>query len=155
MRRASKSGERRSAAQMHALAAVRREIVSRDASSGRKYLREYTHAFRHYDSVLSAQQLQDKICAASLLLLGDYHALPASQRYAATLVEQLASNRPVVLGIEAVLSRDQPILDSWWRREINEQELRKRLRFDHDWGYDWQPLFELLTSARDHADGLY
>jgi len=131
MRRASKSGERRSAAQMHALATVRREIVSRDASSGRKYLREYAQAFRHYDTVLSAQHLDD------------------------TLIEQLASKGRVVLGVEAVLSRDQPILDSWWRREIGEQELRKRLRFDHDWGYDWQPLFELLTSAREHADGLY
>lgn len=140
---------------MHALATVRREIVSRDASSGRKYLREYAQAFRHYDAVFSAQQLNDKISAASLLLVGDYHALPASQRYAATLIEQLATNRPVALGVEAVLSRDQPILDSWWRREIGEEELRKRLRFDHDWGYDWQPLFELLTSARDHADGLY
>jgi Haem-binding uptake, Tiki superfamily, ChaN len=155
MKRASKTGERRSAAQMHALAAVRREIVSRDASSGRKYLREYTQAFRHYDGVLTAQQLDEKVSAASILLVGDYHALPASQRYAATLIEQLASKRPVVLGVEAVLSRDRPILDSWWRREIGEQELRKRLRFDHDWGYDWEPLCELLTAARDHADGVY
>jgi len=155
MRRSSKTGERRSAAQMHALAAVRREIVSRDSSSGRKYLREYAQAFRHYDSVLTAQQLDEKVFAASILLVGDYHALPASQRYAASLIEQLSSSRPVVLGVEAVLSRDQPILDSWWRREIGEQELRTRLRFDHDWGYDWEPLFELLTSASDHADGVY
>jgi len=154
MRRSSKTGDRRSAAQMHALAAVRREIVSRDSSGGRKYLREYTQAFRHYDCVLTAQQLDERVSAASILLVGDYHALPASQEYAASLIEQMASRRPVVLGMEAVLSRDQPILDSWWRREISEQELRKRLRVDHDWGYAWEPLFELLTSARDHADGV-
>jgi hypothetical protein len=53
-----------------------------------------------------------------------------------------------------VLSRDQAILDAWWRREINEQELRKRLRFDRDWGYDCEPSLELLSSARDHADAI-
>jgi len=139
---------------MHALATVRREILSRDTSSRRRYLREYQQAFRHYDCVLTAQQLDEKISAASILLVGDYHALPASQKCAASLIEQLASSQAVVLGIEAVFSRDQSILDSWWGREIAEQELRKRLRFDREWGYDWEPLFELLTSARDHADGI-
>jgi Haem-binding uptake, Tiki superfamily, ChaN len=155
MRRSSKAGERRSAAQMHALAAVRREIVSRDTSNGRKYLREYTQAFLRYDAALTAQQLEQQIASADLVLIGDYHALPASQRYAASLVEQIASKRAVVLGVEAFLSRDQAILDAWWRRKISEQELRLRLRFDHDWGYSWEPVLELLSSARDHSEGAY
>jgi len=155
MKRTSKAGERRSAAQMHALAAVRREIVLRDSCGGRKYLREYTQAFRKYDSVLTGGQLNQKIAAADILLVGDYHALPASQRFAASLIEQISVTRRVVLCVEAVLSRDQAILDSWWRREISEQELRKRLRFDRDWGYAWEPSFELLSSARDHADAIY
>jgi hypothetical protein len=140
---------------MHALAAVRREIVSRDTSGGRKYLREYTQAYRHYDAILSSQQLQETIVGADILLVGDYHALPASQRYPAALIEHIAAQRPIVLGVEAVLSRDQPILDSWWRREIGEAELRRRLRFDHDWGYTWEPFSDLLAAARDHAEGIY
>lgn len=140
---------------MHALATVRREIVSRDSSGGGKYLREYAQAFRRYESVLSADQLEQKIAAANILLVGDYHALAASQRYAATLIEQIAHRRPLVLCVEAVLSRDQQILDSWWRREIGEEELRRRLRFDRDWGYEWEPFCELLSSARDHAEGIY
>jgi hypothetical protein len=146
---------RRAAAQMHALAAVRREIGPRDSASGRKYLREFANAFRRYDSVLSPEQLNSKIAAADILLIGDYHALPASQRFAAEVIEQLASARPVVVSLEAVLSRDQKILDAWWRREIGEEELRQRLRFDREWGYDWDPCYELLTSARDHGEGLY
>jgi hypothetical protein len=140
---------------MHALAAVRREIVLRDSSGGRKYLREYTQAFRRYESVLSASELEQKIAGADVLLVGDYHALPASQRHGASLIEQIAAKRPVVLCVEAVLSRDQAILDSWWRREIGEPELRRRLRFDREWGYEWEPFFELLSAARDHAEGVY
>jgi len=155
MKRTSKAGERRSAAQMHALAAVRREIVLRDSSGGRKYLREFTQAFRQYDSALAPEELDQRLKSANILLVGDYHALAASQRFAAHLVEKIASQRPVVLCVEAVLSRDQSILDSWWRREIAEEELRKRLRFDREWGYEWQPFYELLSTARDHAEAIY
>lgn len=155
MKRNSKAGERRSAAQMHALAAVRREIVLRDSSGGRKYLREFTQAFRQYDQTLSAEEVDQKISVANIVLIGDYHALAASQRYAASVLEKIAANRPVVLCVEAVLSRDQGILDSWWRREIGEDELRKRLRFDREWGYEWQPFYKLLTMARDHAEAIY
>jgi Haem-binding uptake, Tiki superfamily, ChaN len=134
---------------------VRREMGPRDSASGRKYLREFGQAFRRYDAVLTAEQLNSKIAAADVLLIGDYHALPASQRFAAQLIEQLAHGRPVVLGLESVLARDQRILDAWWRREIGEQDLRQRLRFDREWGYDWDPCYELLTTARDHTEGIY
>jgi hypothetical protein len=146
---------RQTAAQMHALAEVRREIGSHDSASGRKYLREFTKAFRRYDSILSSEQLNEKITAADVVLIGDYHALAASQRFAAELLEKRAQGRPVVLGVEAVLARDQRILDGWWRREISEDELRRRLRFDHEWGYHWEPLYELLSAARDHAEAVY
>ena len=67
----------------------------------------------------------------------------------------LAGDRPVVLGVETIYARDQHILDEWWRREIDENELRQRIRFDLDWGYDWAPFYNLLVTARDHADAVY
>jgi Haem-binding uptake, Tiki superfamily, ChaN len=151
----STSGIRRHAAQMHALAAVRREIRSRDSASRTKYLREFTEAFRKYDAALTPEQLSTQVAAADTILVGDYHALASSQRSAATLIERLAAERPVVLGVEAVLARDQPILDAWWRREIGEVELRRRLRFDREWGYEWPAFYELLVVAREHGEGVY
>ena len=155
MKASAKTGERRSAAQMHALASVRREVRSRDGATRCKYLREFTQAFRSYDRTLTPEQLEEKISAADVLLVGDYHALAASQRFAGNLIERVAPRRPVVVAVEAVLARDQQILDLWWRREIREEELRQRMRFDRDWGYAWEPFFELLVSARDHAEGIY
>jgi hypothetical protein len=148
---------RRSVAQLHALAGVEREIRAQDAHSRRKYLREFTEAFTSYDTVLDGTQVQAAVQAADIVLIGDYHALPAAQRYAASLIEQraLAGNRPVVLGVESIFARDQHILDEWWRREIDEGELRQRIRFDLDWGYDWAPFYELLVAARDHGEGVY
>src|SRR5229473_3059082 len=148
---------RRSAAQLHALAGVEREIRAQDSHSRRKYLREFDQAFRSYDSVLDSQQMQSALHAADVVLIGDYHALPVAQRYAASLIEQraLAGDRPVVLGVETIFARDQHVLEEWWRREIDENELRQRIRFDLDWGYDWTPFYELLVAARDHGEAIY
>ena len=148
---------RRSAAQLHALAGVEREIRAQDSHSRRKYLREFNQAFLKYDSLLDSDQLQTALRSADVVLIGDYHALPAAQRHAAALIEQraLVGDRPVVLGVETIFARDQHILEEWWRREIDESELRQRIRFDLDWGYDWAPFYELLVTARDHAEALY
>jgi len=150
-------GSRRNAAQMHALACVEREVRAYDPSSRRKYLRDYNNAFRSYEFVIDAHELITTVKAADVILIGDYHALPSAQRFAATLLEQRAQpgDRPVVLGLETIFSRHQHILDEWWRREIDEYELRQRIRFDLDWGYQWAPFYELLVTAREHADAVY
>jgi len=148
---------RRSAAQLHALAGVEREIRSQDSHGRRKYLREFNESFRTYESVLTLDEVHESLRAADIILIGDYHALAASQRSAASLLEQgaLAGGRPVILGVETIFARDQHIVYEWWRRDIEEDELRQRIRFDLDWGYDWTPFYELLVSARDNAEALY
>src|SRR6202035_679556 len=94
-------GSRRNAAQMHALACVEREVRACDPSGRRKYLRDYNNAFRSYESVIDSQQLMTAVKDADVVLIGDYHALPSAQRFAATLLEQRAQpgDRPVVLGL--------------------------------------------------------
>jgi uncharacterized iron-regulated protein len=148
---------RRNAAQLHALAQVEREIRATDPNSRRKYLRDFSEAFRSYQSVLSHEHLENMLLGAGILLVGDYHALPASQRYAAGLIAELAASnkRPVVLGLETIFARDQHIVDEWMRGEIEEEELRERIRFDLDWGYQWEPFYELLAGARGHGVLIY
>jgi Haem-binding uptake, Tiki superfamily, ChaN len=148
---------RRSAAELHALAEVEREIRAVDGHSHRKYLREFNQAFRTYESLISSNEVAEAVRAADMVLIGDYHALPSAQHCAASLLEQraLAGDRPVVVGVETIFARDQHILNEWWRREIDDSELRQRVRFDIDWGYDWAPFHEVLVTARDHAEGLY
>jgi hypothetical protein len=150
-------GSRRNAAQIHALASVEREVRAHDSSGRRKYLRDFSNAFRSYASVIDSAELMNLVRAADVVLVGDYHALPSAQRFAATLLEQRAQpgDRPVVLGVETIFSRHQHILEEWWRREIDEEELRLRIRFDLDWSYEWPPFYELLVTAREHADAVY
>ena len=141
---------RRSIAQLHAIASVEREIRAIDPVSGRKYLRDFREAYRSYQKVVAPSDVRREIASAGTVLVGDYHALPNSQRYIASLLRDYEFHqRPVVLGVEAIFSRDQHILDEWVRGEIDEDELRQRIRFELDWGYDWTPFYELLSAARD------
>jgi hypothetical protein len=147
---------RRSAAQLHALARVEREIRANDPAAGRKYLRDFREAYHSYEHVLLATEVFDQVAHADIVLVGDYHALPNSQRYVTSLIQNPAiRQRPVVLAVETIFSRDQHIVDEWFRGEIDEAELRQRIRFELDWGYDWTPFYELLSAAREHAVAIY
>src|SRR5437868_11757871 len=148
---------RRSAAQLHALEGVEREIRANDHNGRRKYLKDFSAAYRTYESVVDVSRVHEAVGGADLVLIGDYHALPACQRFAGSLLEQqaIAGDRPLVLGVETIFARDQHILDEWWRREIDEKELRQRIRYDLDWGYDWTPFYDLLVTAREHAEAIY
>ena len=147
---------RRSAGQLHALASLQREIQATDPNGRRKYLRDFSQAFRDYQSLLTLPQVEAELAQADVVLIGDYHALPTSQRFAAQILTGLAKRgRPVVLGVETVFARDQHILDEWTRGEIDDEELRQRIRFDLDWGYEWEPFRELLVAAHQQAAGVY
>jgi Haem-binding uptake, Tiki superfamily, ChaN len=147
---------RRNAAQLHALAEVERTIRATDPNSRRKYLRDFTEAFQSYHSVLTGAQVWQQLAASDIVLIGDYHALASSQLFCEKVLTQLASEgRPVVLGLEMIFSRDQHLVDEWASREIDGTELRDRLRFDHEWGYDWFPMYRLLETARANCVRIY
>lgn len=147
---------RRTAAQQLALLQVKREISATDPHGRLKYVRDYSEAFRDYRRALTPAELKQRYANADVLLVGDYHALAASQEFAASLVSQLAQDgQPLVLALEMVFSRDQFVLDEWLRGEIGEDELRAGLRYDDEWGYDWEPFANLLRQARKHGCEIY
>ena len=147
---------RRTAAQQLALLEVKREISATDPHGRLKYIRDFSEAFRDYRRALNDTEFKQECSTADIFLLGDYHALAASQDFAASFIGQLAqSDRPVVLALEMAFSRDQYVLDEWLRGEINEDELRAGIRYDAEWGYDWEPFARLLRQARKHGCPVY
>lgn len=99
---------RRTAAQLHALEQVEKEIRATDPHPRRKYLRDFTEAYTHYSAVLTPAQLSVELNNADTLLVGDYHALPRCQEFTAELVEQLrSSGKQVILGLEMIFARDR------------------------------------------------
>jgi Haem-binding uptake, Tiki superfamily, ChaN len=147
---------RRTAAQQLALLQVKREISATDPHGRLKYIRDFSEAFRDYRRALTDIELKQQYSTADILLVGDYHALAASQDFAASLIGQLGhSDRPIVLALEMAFSRDQYVLDDWLRGEISEDELRAGIRYDDEWGYDWEPFANLLRQARKSGCMVY
>ena len=147
---------RRSAGQLHALAALQRELQATDPNGRRKYLRDFVDAFRTYQTVLSSTDLRARVQGSDLVLVGDYHALPRSQQFAGELIREAAEGgRKVVLCVEFIFARDQHILDEWFRGEIDSDELRQRIRYDLDWSYEWEPFVGVLEAARQAGVAVY
>jgi hypothetical protein len=147
---------RSTAAQQLALLQVKREISATDPHGRLKYIRDFSEAFRDYRRALTDTELKQQYAAADVILVGDYHALAASQDFAASLISQLVQDgRPVVLALEMAFSRDQYVLDEWLRGEISEEELRAGIRYDDEWGYDWEPFARLLRQARKYGCPIY
>jgi hypothetical protein len=148
---------RRSAAQKHALAPLRREIGAIDPVSRRKYVQEFTQAFQRYERTISHDTLLRFCAEADTLLVSDFHALDACQFFLCELLEELSAvqPRPVVLLLEAVFTRDQHIVDEWQQQEISDDELRQRLHFEAEWGYEWEPFLHTLKLARSLGIPIY
>ena len=148
---------RRSAAEKHALLPLQREIGSIDRLSRRKYLQDFTDAYKSYERVISKDSLLRFCSEADTLLVSDFHALDSCQFFLCEVLEDLSrmQQRPLVLLLEAIFTRDQHIVDEWQANATSDAELRQRLRFDVDWGYDWEPFLHTLKVARELRIPIY
>jgi len=135
--------------QRAAVARIRREIGGVDRNSRRRYIREFHEEFADYEAPASWDELIIACYKADIIYVGDYHALPAAQEFAARLLDEVAErSRQVVLGLEMVYGRHQPVLDRYVGQDMEEAEFLKAIRYDLDWGYDWNAFRRLFEVAR-------
>jgi len=144
-------------AQRAAVARVEQAIRSAVRPPRSRYLAEFAEAFREFEWRLTEAHVVERAASADVVLVGDYHSLAACQKFMTALLGRLSGpgRRANVLGLEAVYSAAQPVLDEWWGGGVDEDSLRSRLRFDRDWGYDWQPYGDLLSVARRQCEGVW
>jgi Haem-binding uptake, Tiki superfamily, ChaN len=133
--------------------AVRRiqtDIVEIHPSPIRKYVQEFNREFQDFDSVCTAEDILEEAQRANLIWIGDYHALPASQNYAAMLLKELADRKQqIALAVEPVFARSQKVLDAWMAGRISEQEFLDQIRYNEEWGCDWQSYKTIFNTARE------
>ena len=147
----------RSAVTRSAVARVERAIRAAVRPPRSRYLAEFTEAFPAYQATISEPEVLRRACAADVILVGDYHSLTPCQTYLTSLLSQVDTHdaRNNVLGLEAMYSSAQPILEEWWRGHLDEDALRSRLRFARDWGYNWQPYSQMLKVARRKCQAVW
>jgi uncharacterized iron-regulated protein len=131
---------------------LKREISRIDPNVSRRYIRDFIDEFRRYQEISSWDDLVLSCYKADLVYVGDYHALPSSQAFAARLIGEVASrSRKVILAVEMVYGRNQRILDRWMAGRMSDDEFKRRIRYDLEWGYDWNGFKQIFEAARAYG----
>jgi hypothetical protein len=129
---------------------LRREVMGADGSLAHPYFRSFTHQLKSFDQPSSRGDLVAAAALADLVYVGDFHATPSCQRFAAELLELLAARVPhLALCVEFVYTRQQSLLDRRQAGEIADDAFLKRLHYREEWGYPWEGYRDLLDRARD------
>jgi hypothetical protein len=121
-----------------------------DGSLSHPYFRSFTRQLSGFDRHASRGDLVAAAALADIVYLGDFHATPGCQRFAAELLGLMSERVPrMALGVEFVYTRQQPLLDRRQRGEISDDAFLRRLHYREEWGYPWAGYRELLDRARD------
>lgn len=138
--------------QRRAVERLKAWLLGTDPYVGRRYIQDFHQEFRAFRARISSEGLIEACARADVVFVGDYHALPSCQTFAAELVESLAGQeRPLVLFLEMIFARHQRALDQFLAGRVDEEELRRSIHYDRDWGYPWAGYGRLLRAARDRG----
>ena len=108
----TRSARRLVARRKRAAEQLRREVMGADGSLHRSYFRTFQRQLAGKPRRISAGDVVVAASRADLIYVGDFHAVPACQEYAAELLEQVARRVPrLALGVEFAYSRQQRLLE--------------------------------------------
>lgn len=138
--------------QRRAVERLKAWLLGTDPYVGRRYIQDFHREFRTFRSRISGADLFDVSARADIVFVGDYHALPSCQTFATDLLESLSQqDRPLMLFIEMIFARHQRALDQFIMGRIDEENLRRTIHYDRDWGYPWAGYGRLLRAARERG----
>jgi len=127
---------------------LRREVGAVDGSSGHSYFRPLRR-MKEFRRITDIETLLGVCRRAAITFVGDYHAVPAYPRFAATLLREIAGGAaPLGLGVEFVYTRQQSILDLRQQGRLDDAEFLRRVHYREEWGYPWEGYRDLLDAAR-------
>jgi hypothetical protein len=131
---------------------LKKEIFGVDPNSARKYIQEFHKDFQRFEEISSFDDLVLAGSKSDIVYVGDYHALPSSQAFEARLLRELASRSPrLALCLEMIYGHQQRFLDRFMSGDMPEDEFLRRVRYDLEWGYDWQSFRPLFEVAREYS----
>lgn len=137
------------AEQQRAVESLKAALFGDDPYVRRKYILDFHKEYHAYRSRIARERLITACAGTDIVFIGDYHALPSCQTFAAEMLGKLANRgQQVALVMEMFFSRDQKTLDAFMAGQIGDAALRRRIRYERDWGYPWDGYGRLLEAAR-------
>ncbi len=147
-RRTTRAARELLARQREAAERQKREVLGVDGSLGHPYFRALNRRIRRPPLASTRDELERACASAGIVWLGDFHALPSCQSFAAALLETLRAKGPVALGVEFVYTRQQRLLDRRQSGALDDGAFLRRIHYREEWGYPWEGYRALLERAR-------
>ena len=101
---------------------------------------------------ISIDQLVNELSDSDVIHFGDYHTLRESQKGPLRVIEKLLEGgNTVVLATEAFHIDSQDVIDRWWKREIDEDQLLSESSWEQRWGFPWRNYSVQMEFFRDRG----
>ncbi|MEK7357325.1 MAG: ChaN family lipoprotein [Bdellovibrionota bacterium] len=120
--------------------------MGREPTDVRAYTRRYERELAKPWSVSDKRELLAAVESADIVFGGDFHALGPAQRTHLKILRSISEERPVTLCLECFSIASQKWLDLYAAGKVTAEDLRKKSRWETEWGFPWEnyrPLFEL------------
>jgi hypothetical protein len=139
-----------------------RQSVGTLSPTLRKYYLEYQREFSDYTGVSSRSELVQAFIRSDILICGDYHTLRQAQRTALRLLVEAVDEvrrrgKQPLLALEMLRFSDSGAAARYLSGELTEAQFLQAIRFDRNWGFQWEnyrPLFEFARERGIRIVGL-
>jgi hypothetical protein len=98
--------------------------------------------------ISSKSEVMAEVESADLVYGGDFHAHGPAQRTHFKILRHLAPERPVVLALECFDFRSQKFIDLFLAGRLDVEKLKKRVKWDEQWGFPFENYKSLIELAR-------
>lgn len=113
------------------------------------YRSSFLKEFEGEWEVYLRSQMLEKLSAESIVLGGDFHAFPQSQRTHLRIIRDFKV--PFALGLECIEARYQDALDRYMLKELDDETFLSEVKWEENWGFPWIYYRPLIDFAREHS----
>lgn len=119
----------------------------------RQYEARYRRKVAKYERVATQEEMLAAVRSADIIYVGDYHTCHQSQRSFLRILKAVIDDTPqVVLGLELLHRRSQPIVDAYLAGGLAEEAFVHKVGLRRRWIFDlWGNFKPLFAFAQYHA----
>jgi len=102
------------------------------------------------DSEASNAEVLAAITPSQVIYLGETHNSEGDHTAQLAIIESLAEQNELAIGLEMFQRPFQPALDSYLAGDITEAELIEQSEYETRWGYDWELYAPIIRYAKEN-----
>lgn len=122
-------------------------LLGEEGSGLASYRQVYEKEFSSQWTVANKAELLSSVRRVQFIFIGDFHAIPQSQKAQLRILRMLDVRREIILAVEFFEAKKQIHLDNYLQGKITEKEFLKAIEWKRNWGFPWDHYRGLLRWA--------